>query len=383
MKIAYIVGSISPSEMFIRREQSALEELGHTAILYTVADPPPQKSGKLDSAFSCAPFDTRSFFEPRAWREFLSGYATAKKIAADAHAEKIQHLHAHFSSMPAAVAMMASKMSGIPFTFSAHARDIFVERSAILKKVEAAQGVAVCTQAGMKELQKYLPQYLHAKLRLIHHGVRMSKYKYLERTPSMPAKVLAVGRFIEKKGFSVLLAAAKELPAEISFEIVGSGKLENKLKKEIATAGLEPRVKLPGWLKPDDLRELMNDADLIVAPSIVARDGDRDGIPNILIEAAALGLPIVASDAGGIPELIDEKTGRLVPQNNPAALAAAIKAAIENPEETRARAKAARIKIEMDFNLRENVRKLTKLMFNEDRPITNETPIDGLVSDED
>ena len=169
---------------------------------------------------------------------------------------------------------------------------------------------------------------------------------------------MCVARLIEKKGHDVLLAAAALLPG-LHLDLVGDGPRRREI--ETAAARLAPAVdvRVHGPLSPAATRDLVRGADVLVLAAKVARDGDRDGLPVALIEAAALGVPLVATAVSGIPELVDGQTGHLVAPENPPALAAALRASLEAPPHDRvARARAARARVEAEFDVNQLVHAL-------------------------
>lgn len=374
MKIAYVVGSYpKPSEQFIAREIEVLRELGADVTVYAIdrtggpACPFCVLADLVVLAFrprtwraaARFPFGALATLSPKAWREFVGGVQIASAHAADMQANGVEHIHACFATKPAAVGMMAAAMLRLTFTISAHARDVFADGVALGHKVAAAKRVVLCNQAALGHLASKIPGRLHDRLSLIRHGLDLSRYEF---TPPgekhSPVRVLAAGRFIEKKGFRCLVEAMRRLP-DCTCEIAGAGRLEKALRKQVKELGLEDRVELPGWLPHDELVARIKNADVFVAPYVVARDGDRDGVPNILIEAAALGLPIVACNTGGIGEfVINCETGRLVPPNEPELIAGAIKSVLATPATTGEFAANARKKVENEYDLRENVRQL-------------------------
>ena len=379
MKIAYIVGTYpSPSEQFIQREVEALRELGAEVAVYPIV---------CEAGFACPwcvlgkhvwlcclprtwravarlPFGELAALRIKAWKEFVGGLDRASVYARDIKAKGIERVHAHFATKPAAVGMMIAAMLRLPFTMSAHARDVFADGVALKHKVAAAERVVLCSQAALDDLASKVPAHLHDRLVLIRHGIDAAGYEFSPaRTLHSPARLLAAGRFVEKKGLSFLIEAVGALD-DCTCEIAGRGPLEARLREQIGQLGLEERVTLPGWLPPEALRAKMGDSDALVVPSSVARDGDRDGVPNVLLEAAAIGLPVVACDAGGVGEfVIDGETGRLVPAGDPEVIAEAVRAVLDERETTRRSAVNARKKVENEYNLRENTRLLFDSLF--------------------
>ena len=374
MKIAMIAGSYpKPSEQFVVREVKLLRELGAGVEVYTIdhAGGPPCPFCALAELIGLAfrprtwravarfPLGALAALNVRAWREFAGGLATASAFADRMQADGIEHVHACFATKPAAVGMMAAGMLGVPFTFSAHARDVFADGVALKQKAAAAGRVIVCNKAALDHLASKLPDALHARLALVRHGLDLEGVAFSAPADAhSPVRVLAAGRFIEKKGFRHLIAAMVQLP-DCVCEIAGAGPLEKELRAQIAELGLGERVHLPGWLPHDELLGRMQEADVLVAPYVVARDGDRDGVPNVLLEAAALGLPLVACNSGGIDEFVNNcETGRLVPPGEPDLIAGAVKSVLATPDTTRTFAENARHRVETEYDLRENGRRL-------------------------
>ncbi len=374
MKIAYVVGTYpSPSELFIQREIEALAAAGAEITVYPVV---------CADEFACPfcvlgrhawlsvlpatwravarfPVAELARLRGRAWAEFPGGLSRAAAYARDARARGIQHIHAHFATKPAAVGSMMAAMTRLPFTISVHARDVFAEGVALRRKVAAAQRVVCCSGAAMEHLAAHLPERLRGRLTLIRHGLDASGYEFRpEQEVHSPARVLAAGRFVEKKGFRHLLDAMTRLGGCVC-EMAGDGPLADELRRQARWLGIDGRVVFSGWLGPDDLRARMAAADVLVVPAVVARDGDRDGVPNVVLEAAALGLPVVACDAGAVGEFVrDGETGRLVAPGDAAAIAVAVRSLLSDRGAARRLAENARKRVENEYNLRENTHRL-------------------------
>jgi glycosyltransferase involved in cell wall biosynthesis len=374
MKIAYLVGRYpNPSEQFIEREIAALRAAGVEVTVYPIECGPgfvcPWCALGRGIGLSVMPGTWRAMgrfawaamfgLRPKAWREFPGGLSIAHRIASAARAAGADRVHAAFATKPAAVGMMVAAMLRLPFTFAAHARDVFVDGVALRQKTAAAEWVTVCNRAVEAELWKRIPESLHRRVALVRHGLPLAEYAFRsDWQPHEPLRLLAAGRLVEKKGFGHLIEAMAQLRDAVC-EIVGSGPLETALRRQIEQHGLAERVTLHPWVTPDELRRRMVEADLLVAPSVVAGDGDRDGVPNVLIEAAALGLPIVACDAGGVGEFVfNDETGRLVEPGDASRLAGAIRSAVVTPETTRRLAQAARKRVENEYHLCDNVQLL-------------------------
>jgi colanic acid/amylovoran biosynthesis glycosyltransferase len=240
------------------------------------------------------------------------------------------HLHAHFARGAAADALRLGALLGVPYSLMTHGYDIFqLPRNLRLKHERAAFAVSACD---------YSVRYLESEF-----GVRSSRLitgvdgeAFARRTPyAPPASVLAVGRLVEKKGFGVLVEAAASVPGLERVTIVGDGPQRSSLESRVRELGLESVVSLVGPQPPERVRELLEDAALLAAPSVVAADGDRDTMPVVVKEALAMEVPVVASDEVGLPEVVRPQWGRLVPSGDAAALAAAISELLALPVERR------------------------------------------------
>src|SRR5262249_25240774 len=262
-------------------------------------------------------------------KEFLQAAMLADQLR---EAGDVVHIHAHFCHGSTTVAWLASIMTGIPFSFTAHAKDLYMPRlnpaGLLRRKMDAARFVITCTDTNREFLQQ---QGSKTPVYLLYHGLSMDFCILLKERPMQPAKngklrALAVGRIIPKKGFDTFVEACAILQQQgVPFEaiIVGeSGEHEEEIRRMIAGHGLEAKVRLPGPMQQSQLYDEYQRATTFCLPCRVLENGDRDGIPNVLLEAMALGLPVVTTPVSGIPELVrDEVNGLLVPPESPRALA--------------------------------------------------------------
>lgn len=277
-------------------------------------------------------------------------------------------IHAHFASTPALIALYTQRLSGFPYTFTAHAKDIYVsEPHTFRAKVEEARAVVTCTQYNREFLSKQYGTLCERKVRTIYHGLDVSQFGF-----RLPTKadcdepiILSVARLIEKKGLGDLIAAADILRHRgraFHVEIIGSGPQRETLQAQAKRLGLAERVRLAGSQTHDAVCLAYQRASLFVLPCVVASDGDRDGIPNVLLEAMASGVPVVSTPISGIPELIEPGLdGLLVPPNNPTALAEAIDMLLASQELRVSLARAARAKVESSFSLDASAERLLSL----------------------
>jgi glycosyltransferase involved in cell wall biosynthesis len=283
----------------------------------------------------------RSGFWPSFNRVFFKDFLRAGCIAADvAASDTIRHLHAHFSHGSTTMAMFASQMAGITYSFTAHVKDIYVSRlnpgDLLHRKIRRAAFVVTCSDVNRVYMQRLCPDARH--LYTIYHGLDVGEFapRNGAAREEEPPLVLAVGRVVTKKGFPKLIRACDLLRRRgLSFHcmLVGPpGDDSAAVESLIEELGLSDVVRRRGEASHEELRELYSRAALIVLPCIVASDGDRDGIPNVLVEAMAMGRPVVSTRVSGIPELVqDGENGRLVEPGDAEALAAAIAELLEDP----------------------------------------------------
>jgi glycosyltransferase involved in cell wall biosynthesis len=288
-------------------------------------------------------------------------------LAAQLKLDGVAHLHTHFISQPADIAQAASRMSGIPFSISAHAKDIYLSDAADLRrKLRAAQFTVTCTEANRSALAAIAPQ---ADVHLMYHGIDHGIFHPSRRVaaaPGEPPLILAVGRLRAKKGLDTLIDACRllhERGQRVRCDIVGYGQEHDALAHRIENAGLGRHVRLAGKLAREQVIERYARAAVFVQPSRIGADGDRDGIPNVLLEAMAMGLPVVASRVSGIPEVVrDGVNGLLVEADAPLALAEAIERALLYPAHSAAMGLAARRTVAEGFDNDVNLRVLLRLL---------------------
>lgn len=276
-------------------------------------------------------------------RATIKHFLQAGVLAYRAQAQGIDHFHAHFAHNPAKLARVASLLTGIPYSFTTHAKDLYLADPVVLAdKIHTARFVVTCTGYNRTHLCRLLeaerPELAQAdtqKIHLVYHGVDLSRFRPGRRAEaSAIPTILSVGRLVDKKGFPHLVRACGILKAQgrrFECDIYGSGPLRGELLALIGELELDGVVRLRGSRTQDDLVSVYQQADVFALAPRVLQNGDRDGIPNVLLEASASGLPIVTTDVSGIPELVDpERTGLLVPPDDPGALADALGRLLED-----------------------------------------------------
>ena len=236
---------------------------------------------------------------------------------------RVGHVHVHFAGMAARTAFWLKELFGINYSITAHANDIFRdEPPERLAQIFAAAAVVVTvSDFSVRYLQKHYPS-LSAKFFRVYNGIEMDRF-WPSDFPSGRSLILSVGRYIEKKGFGDLIEACARL-GERDFEcqIIGHGPLEEDLKLQANRLGLATRVVMNGPKTEAEIRELLSRSSLFVLPCLNASDGAVDNLPTVIMEAMAASLPVVSTAVAGVPEMVLEgKTGFVVAEKNPEALA--------------------------------------------------------------
>lgn len=273
----------------------------------------------------------------------------------------VQHIHASWANGPATAAWVASRLTGIPFSFCGRAHDIYPPDGALLEKLADAAFVRTENDANRHYLADLLPAAA-PKLHTIYNGVPLKADIVNPPEIAPPYKILALGRFVIKKGFSYLLEACHLLAqAGLDFQLTlaGDGPEKTHLQALVQQYRLDSRVLMPGFVDRQQVRELMAATQLFVMPSIVAPSGDRDGTPTVIAEALLHQVPVVGTEVCGIPEMVRPgETGWLAPPENSAALAHAIVQALADPAEARRRAVNGGELMREEFDSWKNYRRL-------------------------
>lgn len=319
------------------------------------------------------------------WKQFIR----AGFVASECSHEGVTQIHAHFANAPASVAWFASAMSGIPFSFTTHAKDLYLTSArALRRRVRDARFVVTCTRYNVHYLRSLIPTKHHSKLRLVYHGIDVNCLANAPLAALGPSGhvpvILSVGRLVPKKGLGDLIAACQILHGEgIRFRcvIVGEGPLRQTLEAQIAKRGLANVVSLKGAMTHADLVTLYRESDIFALSPCVLANGDRDGIPNVIAEAMAIGVPVVSTAVSGIPELVQNGvTGLLVPSESPPELATALRRLLGDPEYGLRLARNARERIAQQFDCRQTTEALLKLMGGCGCAAHEQLPVDTLES---
>jgi glycosyltransferase involved in cell wall biosynthesis len=308
-----------------------------------------------------------------AWRKFLM----APYIVRCARQRGIEHLHAHFASGPTRQAKLVSLLSGLTFSFTAHAKDLFWQghqhgtNNKLKKRLRLAAFVVVISDFNHRFLRSLNFRVPRRRVLTVYNGLNLARWPFQSPAEKRwdeaePLLVLAVGRLVPKKGFDVLLRACEILKNsgyEFRCVIIGEGPERPRLESLRDELGLASVVEIPGAIPQDRVRdEFMRHARVLVQPSVIAPDGDQDGIPTVLLEAMACGVPVVATPTSGIPEAVDDgETGLLVAPGDGAATAVGIGRLLDDGELAARLAEGARRRIERSFNIKRSVKVLRHL----------------------
>ena len=391
MKIGYVVKMFPRlSETFILNEILELERRGVEVTIFSAKKPNegrfhPQLSELKASVLYLEDLETKRWpvWMAREWsqlgncRDNLLGLidnALAKGDSASVDyiwwagwiASKVKklglsHLHAHFASLPSTLAYFANRVCSVPFSFTAHAKDIFVydmDEHHLRDKLQAANFVVTVTHFNQRYLLSEAPETDPDRIRVIHNGINVDQFNSNEGIKRKRNQILTVGRLVIKKGFGDLLDACALLKKDnvpFSCLIVGQGPEESNLKQKCAELGLNDEIEFAGAKNLDEVRSLMQTSTLFCLPCTVAPDGNQDALPTVLLEALASGLPIVSTTVSGIPEIVDhEVDGLLVEADRPDLLAVHMKRLLTSAELRDRFAEAGRQKAEAKFDLRKN-----------------------------
>lgn len=311
-----------------------------------------------------------------AWKKFW----VAPSIAAIARREGVEHFHAHFASGPARQAKFASLVSGIPFSFTAHAKDLYWKghnhgsNNKLKKRVRLASFVITISEYNRRFVHSLNFKVPRRRVVTLYNALNLKVWPYrrpdglpILGSPKARPLILAVGRLVSKKGFDVLLAACRELKGQgepFRCVIAGDGPERARLESLVSRYNLQDFVELPGSIPQDRLAEhYYLQACVLVQPSVVDEDGDQDGIPTVILEALALGLPVVATDVSGIAEaVIPGVTGLLAQPGDARALADAIRALLADRTIVARLSRQGRELVEHRFDLQKNAKVLIHLM---------------------
>ena len=381
------------SETFIAQELLALERTGLSFDIWSLRHPTDTKTHPLSDAVTarvrylpeylhhepgrvlrgvgsalfrrgfwraCAQFlrDLARDRTPNRVRRFGQACVMARELPAGTRA-----IYAHFLHTPSSVARYASMMRGIPWAFSAHAKDIWTSPDWELReKLDAATAGAAygatCTRFGAEHLRGLATT---TDVDLVYHGLDLDRFPAAPeralRTPDAPFNMVSVGRLVEKKGFDRLIDALALLPEGLDWHWthIGGGALGGEMRNRAEQAGLRDRITWRGACDQPEVIAAMRAADLFVLPSRVARDGDRDGLPNVLMEAASQRLAILSTPVSAIPEFITDGVHGVLSSDDPETLAGHMSALADDPARAQALADAAHDRLRDAFTMQPGI----------------------------
>ena len=326
-----------------------------------------------------------------AWRrrDLAKGYATATTLGCFRYAVQVAativrlrrkgtapaHLHAHFAHDPALVALLVRRLTDLPYSFTAHARDLVqIPPSSLAARAAEATALVTCCQVNADYIAATLPAKLPA-VRVIHHGVELDLFKPQPRPIAVAdVQIVTVGRLVEKKGFPDLLRALGRLKASgrrITCRVYGDGPLLRPLAELRDSLGLADAVHFAGERSRETIIQALHSSDVFVLTPTVTEDGDRDGIPNVLVEAMACGLPVVSTSAGGIPELVTHgENGFLTAPGDVASIENHIATLLDSPRLRQQMGVAARRTVESGYDVDMAAERLIRIFLSEKQTVS-------------
>jgi len=400
MKIAYVLGAFpSLTTTFVDREILETQRRGMELVLLSMRRPTPFKMSAEIRRLA----EATKYLLPVPWLRFLTAhlrFALARprayvttlvylltrqhhKFSARLRTlfyfvvgiwaaellrgEGVDHIHAHFANRTTVVAMVASRLLGVPYSLTAHAYDIYASPVMLPEKMAGARFVATCTAYNKAHLENMDGGRFAGKIHLIYHGLDLTRFEPTHRSPSNVQRplLLSVGQLKEKKGFPYLIKACRILQDRgyvFRCEIVGKGPKRAELEALITDLNLNGTVVLCGALPHSEVMTKYTRATLFALACVLAEDGDRDGIPNVLLEAMAMQVPVVSTQVSGIPEVVEDGlTGLLVPPRNDKALANALARLLDDPDLREKLSQKGRKRVQERFDIRNNIGRLIEL----------------------
>jgi glycosyltransferase involved in cell wall biosynthesis len=304
--------------------------------------------------------------------------ALATLPLAAAHARGVQsrgvdHVHAHYATYPLLAAWLSYRLTGVPYSVTVHAHDIFVDRSFLSRRLADAAFIVAISEYNQRVLAS-TGSSGRTPVHIVRCGIEPWAYRFSLRTRAAdrPVRALCVASLQEYKGHRVLLealAGGGRRLATIQIDLVGSGPLREALEELARELGLQSRVRFHGSLAEEAVTEMLETTDLFVLPSVVARNGQMEGLPIVLMEALAAGAPVVATRLSGVPEIVlNGETGLLVEPSSPEGLVRALETVLDQPAAAQARAEAGRRLVEREYDVRRSAALLADLFLGDRQP---------------
>jgi glycosyltransferase involved in cell wall biosynthesis len=300
---------------------------------------------------------------PRECALVLRNIPVAADFARQAATDGVEHIHAHFAYIPADIAHVMSRLLDLPFSVSAHAWDIYTQPpSLVAKRLRDATAIITCTEEGRHTVQRALPPDSRSRLETVRHGLHPSEF---DPDAGSDRVVLGIGRLIDKKGFDILLAACGALRKRgVEFEaaIIGDGPLKAKLETMASALQLRDVLTFTGELPWRAVRSYLRRGAVLVAPSVRAPDGDRDGLPNVVLEAMASGRPVITTRESAAPEIVvDGENGFLVDRTDAQGFADHIQRLLDDDSLRRTMGKAARRTVTERFDIEKTALEMVQI----------------------
>lgn len=400
LKVAYIMSRFPKlSETFVLYEMLALQQQGasveifplineHASVVHEEAKPFVARA-RYQPAFSMAILKAQLHClrtKPKAylalWKEVLAGtwgsanymiggvglLPMAVRFAEEMRALGVNHIHAHFANHPTVAALAAHRLTGIPFSFTVHAHDLYVDQHMLERKVRAAAFVIAISEYNKELIVKHCGEDVRDKVVVVHCGVDTRLFQPRQKAEKKNGvfTIVCVGSLEEKKGQTYLVAACQILKQRgLSFvcHLIGDGQSRSALEEQIRSSKLEDVVRLEGGRPRDEVLKMLNQADVVALPSIRTKSGKMEGIPVALMEPLACEVPVISTRTSGIPELVEDGvTGLLVPPEDPVALADALQRLAGDPELARRMGRNGREKVLREFDLYASTLQLAQLM---------------------
>ena len=383
MTIAFLYSSFPKwSETFLRQDLALLLEQGlpiHAISLFS-GDCEPQADWpkaeilhktNIPSVTAQTASPKRISFLPKqfhAWISLLKHRKLLDALCIRLKQLDIKHIHAEFADLPALLAAQAAKRLNISYSVGIHAFDVHCAKYPAATIFGNARFITACNQAAADALIAANPS-LKSKIAIIHHGIDLQKWTFNDCQPPKPiCKIAFIGRLVPKKGLDILIQALSYLKRggmDFSLEVVGSGLLEEELKALASQQQVGEYIHWHGVQPPENVRFILRQSSCLCAPSVVAPNGDRDGIPNTVLEAMAVGLPVISTPVGGIAEALANDKGWMIDFLSPLQLANTLTTfANTSVEERQRRIQNARKLIENDFDARKLARNRAKLFID-------------------
>jgi colanic acid/amylovoran biosynthesis glycosyltransferase len=411
LRVAYVMSRFPKlTETFVLNEILAVERQGVTVDIYPLLRERPgvlqPGAAELVARAHYTPFMSRAILGSQIWalrrgtRSYLGALVTALRetwgsprflVGALAYFPKAVHLarlisdagaghvHCHFANHPALVGFVIGRLTGLPWSFTAHGSDLHIDKHMLCRKTSEASFVVAISRSNRDVILAECRTQAENQVEVIHCGIDTNLFRPAGAQPAgaQPAvadpgahprslRLVSVGTLHEVKGQRYLIEACARLRDEgvdVTCQIVGDGPDESRLAARIRELRLEDRVRLAGRLTRDAVIEILQLSDVLVAPSVPSREGRLEGLPVVIMEAMGCGLPVVASRLSGIPELvIDDRTGYLVEPRDVAGIAAALLRLADDPRLRWRLGAEARAEVERDFEVNECARRLIARM---------------------